>query len=114
MQIGDQVCKFISTSGDQVSLTNSTSYGNYNNSTVEGHGSKQVTGYSESWKVNNIYDIAGNCWEWTQEAKETNNRAYRGGTYGGNGDNNAVTYRGRNVPTYTYDRLSSRPTLYIK
>ena len=43
----DQVCKFITTSGDKVSLTNSTSYGNYSNSSgnanVSGKGSKQVT-----------------------------------------------------------------------
>ena len=81
----DQVCKFINTSGDKVSLTNSTSYGNYSNSSgnanVSGKGSKQVTGYSDYWKANNIYDIAGNCYEWTQEANYTDDRAIRGGYY---------------------------------
>ena len=90
----DQVCNFIHSSGDQVSLTNSASYGNYSNSTVSGHGSKQVTGYSDSWKTNNIYDLAGNCYEWTQEADKTNGRAIRGGNCGNRGDDCPVTFRG--------------------
>ena len=88
----DQVCRFISTykEGNETktrSLTDSTTYGNYNNSSgnakvvVDGqnkYGNKQVTGFSEYWKTNNIYDLAGNCWEWTQEAYFTSIRAFRG------------------------------------
>lgn len=59
----------------------SSSWGNYNNSTenakVEGAGSKQNTGFSEYWKANNIYDLAGNCYEWTQEAYSTYYRVIR-------------------------------------
>ena len=110
----DQVCKFINTSGDKVSLTNSTSYGNYKNSTVAGHGSKKVTGYSESWKANNIYDLAGNCLEWTQEAYSTDFRAGRGGSYYYNGDGSPVACRGYDYPTYTNNGVSSRPVLYLK
>ena len=29
-------------------------------------------------KVKNIYDMAGNVWEWTMESSSSNNRAYRG------------------------------------
>ena len=68
----DQVCRFISNFGQKVDLNVSTTYGNYKNSTgaadITGKGKRQNTGYSEYWKVNNIYDIAGNCWELTQEA----------------------------------------------
>ena len=111
----DQICKFISTSGDQVSITDSTSYGNYSNSTVEGHGSKRVTGYSESWKANNIYDIAGNCYEWTQEAVGTDDRAYRGGYYYSYGGDSPVTDRNLYNPAYSsYGGVSSRPVLYLK
>ena len=57
---------------------NSSSWGNYSNSTgnadVDGAGSKQDTGFSEYWKANNIYDLAGNCIEWTTEAESTNVR----------------------------------------
>lgn len=80
----DQVCRFISTFGDNKvnSLDNSTKYGNYSNSdnpaNVTGAGSKQLTGYSEYWKTNNIYDLAGNCQEWTQEATGGTNRIVRG------------------------------------
>ena len=59
----------------------SSSWGNYNNSSgnadIDGAGSKQDTGYSEYWKAYNIYDLAGNCREWTQEARSTNNRVTR-------------------------------------
>ena len=83
----DQVCRFISTykEGNETktrSLTNSITYGNYSNSdtpaNVTGAGGKQSTGFSEYWKTNNIYDLAGNCWEWTQEAYRTLVRANRG------------------------------------
>ena len=86
----DLACDFISKKGEQKSITNSTAWGNYYDSTgnaavmdgeTKKYGSKQVTGYSEYWKANNIYDIAGNCWEWTQEADNTSSRARRGGSY---------------------------------
>ena len=48
-------------------------------SSIKKYGSKQVTGYSEHWKANNIYDLAGNCYEWTQEVCDINYRAFRGG-----------------------------------
>ena len=83
----DLACDFISKKGEQKNITNSTEWGNYSDSTgnaavmdgeTQKYGSKQVTGYSEYWKANNIYDLAGNCTEWTQEANDTNYRASRG------------------------------------
>jgi len=66
----DTILKWFQNKGVNVS-SDSSSWGNYNNSTapanVAGYGIKQLTGYSEYWKVNNIYDIAGNTWEWTNE-----------------------------------------------
>ena len=65
--------------------TNSCSWGNYSNSTGDasidsGGFNSKPTGKSEYWKANNIYDLAGNVWEWTQEKYSTNNiRAARGG-----------------------------------
>ena len=66
------------------------------------------------WKANNIYDIAGNCWEWTQEANGAVYRAYRGGSYGYSGGGSPVTYRGNNIPANTSSSISSRPQLYVK
>lgn len=70
----DQVCRFISTLGDNKvsSLEDSTSYGNYSEHT------DYKTGTRNNCITNNIYDIAGNYWEWTQEAYDTCFRAYRG------------------------------------
>ena len=65
--------------------TNSHSWGNYWTSTGDAatnSGSKQNTGKSEYWKANNIYDLAGNVREWTQEKYSTGtDRADRGGSY---------------------------------
>ena len=119
----DQVCKFINTSGDKVSLTDSRTYGNYSNSQAPANtenyesGKKKNTGSNEAWKANNIYDLAGNCQEWTQEASYAYSRASRGGGYNHYGNGRPVAYRdGGNVgPTNTNDDfLSSRPVLYIK
>ena len=98
----DLACDFISKKGEQKSITNSTTWGNYPDSTgnaavmdgeTKKYGSKQVTGYSEYWKANNIYDLAGNCYEWTQDANNTNNRASRGVDCYTNASNNRVSRR---------------------
>ena len=103
----DLACDFISKKGEQKNITNSTEWGNYSDSTgnaavmdgeTQKYGSKQVTGYSEYWKANNIYDLAGNCTEWTQEANDTNYRASRGDDCNYNGPassrdvSNAIIY----------------------
>lgn len=76
-------------------------------------GTKQNTGYSESWKANNIYDFAGNCYEFIQEANGTNFRALRGGYYDGNGSGYPASSRGGSIPTSTDSYNGSRPTLYL-
>ena len=81
--------------------TNSCSWGNCNNSTGDAaidSASKQTTGKSEYWKVNNIYDLAGNIFELTQEKYSTSSTstqyyAIRGGRYNGNGDYVPVAFR---------------------
>lgn len=78
----DQICRFISKYGDKVDLDDSTSYGNFRDSTkstdINGQNNfNNTTGRSENWKVNNIYDFAGNCNEWTQEGYSVN-RVLRG------------------------------------
>ena len=60
--------------GDEEKVdTDSSSWGNYNSGN-----SAKAAGYSETWKANNIYDLAGNCWEWVQEASGTDTRVLRG------------------------------------
>ncbi len=55
----DATCKWLATS--KFDITDSSKWGNYSNNTADGHGTEQNTGFSESWKANNIYDFAGNC-----------------------------------------------------
>ena len=115
----DATCDFIATKGETKSITDSKTWGNYDNSDGDAavketkedgteedkYGSKQITGYSEYWKANNIYDIAGNCNEWTQEANESNLRAYRGGCYSVSGFSYPASCRhGAGYPTSNSDR----------
>ena len=62
--------------------TDSSNWGNYKNSVGDaknGSYSCQNTGFSEYWKANNLYDIAGNLYEWNQEIYSTGtNRTNRG------------------------------------
>ena len=97
---------------DEVNKDSSTwgNYNNYNaaNNYTEGTagyeknaGSPQNTGSSENWKANNIYDLAGNCYEWTQEASNTNHRAVRGGYYSYNGSDSPASRRINGIPAYS-------------
>ena len=107
----DATCNWLNNSG--FNIFNSSSWGNYSTNDATGHGSKQNTGFSESWKANNIYDFAGNCYELTQEAYSTRYRACRGGLYDSNGSNTPVSYRVGGNPTNTFSFYGSRPTLYL-
>ena len=110
----DLVCDFISKKGEQKSITNSNTWGNYKDSTgnaavmdgeTKKNGSKQVTGYSEYWKANNIYDIAGNCWEWTREANVASHRAFRGGGYDYGASSNPASLRSFDFASSSYSSL---------
>ena len=119
----DLACDFISKKGEQKSITNSNTWGNYAdstgkaavmNGTTKMYGNKQVTGFSEYWKANNIYDLAGNCWEWTQGADNTGYRVGRGGRCGRNGSGYPASDRVNGSANNGGDSTCSRPTLIIK
>ena len=62
----------------------STGKGNYNGT----NGNKPIaTGSIETYAVNNIYDMAGNVFDWTIEVFSVDSRVDRGGSYGNNGTN---------------------------
>ena len=115
----DEVMSWLIATGDKTESQvneNSADWGNYYNSTGEAatnSGSKQTAGKNESWKANNIYDLAGNCYEWTQEAYNSDDRVYRGGSYEGSGSFIPASNR-YNGPGDSNSRYSSRPALYIK
>ena len=81
----------------------------------------KTTAISEDVKKKNLYDIAGNLWEWTQEIayiKDGSNESYvmRGGSY-----QNVVSSNGRVAYSRSYDPVTRtntyygfRPVLYIK
>ena len=123
----DVTCKWLSEHGydinDSSSWGNHSDYNTKNNYTEgnekyeAGAGEKQKTGSSENWKANNIYDLAGNCWEWTQEAVSTDGRAVRGGGYDDIGSGVPASnrsYDGSPDDSSNSNGIASRASLYIK
>ena len=51
------------------------------NSKDKGWYEQETTTKTGYYKINNIYDLAGNVSEWTMESYDTNIRIYRGGVY---------------------------------
>ena len=60
--------------------SDSTAWGNYSDDTFSEGARGNYTGVWEEAKTNNIYDLAGNNWEWTQE-RCGSNYVMRGGGY---------------------------------
>ena len=86
---------------------NSTGKGNYGNSSL------LATGSNESYAVNNIYDMAGNVWDWTIEAYDTGLRVTRGGVYFLDASTYPASYRDGSAPTNSYGLFSGRLALYM-
>ena len=107
----DAVMRWMYNSGDEEKKTytyDSTGKENYS-------GAKKATGSNDAYAVNNIYDMAGNVWEWTIEAYVTNVRVDRGGDYNGAASGNAASVRNYiNYPTFSKSNDGSRLALYVK
>ena len=77
-----------------------------------------TTAMSEDVKKKNIYDVAGNLWEWTQEASYPNNKSesymLHGGSFKNSFSVNPACYRGYGAATGTHTTRGFRPALYIK
>ena len=106
-------------------MKDSTTWGNYNDATfnyiaanaetplmtetkAQSTNTRIPAGSAEYTKANNVYDMAGNVWDWTTEAYSTVYRFGRGGYYGYNGNYTPVSTRGRDFPGINdvYMRLS--------
>lgn len=140
----DAMMKFIAGSDDTV-VTAST-WGNYTNGNVtyptnkgryagvdSGNGTMtsaftkidgtyhygiKTTAISEDIKKKNLYDVAGNLWEWTQEASYPNNTVesymLRGGSFHNSYSGDPACYRAYDTATRTDTTCGFRPALYIK
>ena len=105
--------------------SNSTSWANYGKATFEytnssgsvvtknsGSYVRIPAGSTDYTKANNIYDLAGNVYDWTMEANSSYDRVMRGGYY----YKNSNTARGRvnAYPTSSSYDVGCRSALYIK
>ncbi len=134
----DETLRFVK--DDEHNVTDSTNWGNYTNATfkftekyctapgaaiptyTEGTNIDKpentswllTTGASERNKAKNIYDLAGNVREWTQESSSTSNRVSRGGSYERDGYYGNASYRFAGSMDSTGSSIGFRPALYIK
>ena len=80
----------------------------------DGNGILVTTGTSETNKVMNIYDIAGNVDEWTLESpsSDINQCASRGGSYFDTGSNNPAALRVGSDSVLSINRIGFRVSLF--
>ena len=74
-----------------------------------------TTGATSINSTLNIYDLAGNVWEWTLEQYTSNSGspcAIRGGSYYSNGDDHPASYHGGYSTTGSSDDVGFRPALW--
>ena len=71
------------------------------------------TGVTEYTKKNNIYDLAGNCWEWTTESLSSSDRVYRGGDCDDVGFDHPAYRRFDYSADYSDFCISFRSALYV-
>ena len=84
-------------------IQDSTEMGNYS-------GTLKTTG---QYAIKNIYDLAGNAWEWTMEKYSLHTRVLRGGNYDYNGSSNPDSRRYYDYPDSSISINSARAVLYL-
>ena len=140
----DLVCKFLENKSSLTTAninSDSSSWGIYSNISrrINSDKAKQSTDYGSSWtsitekkaentrvllttgaseETNkmNIYDFAGNEWEWTLENSSDSSYpcTYRGGYYFDSGSILPASYRNGSGTTYSDHSIGFHPTLYVK
>ena len=139
----DLVCKYLEVKGKLATAninSDSNEWGNYSNvgRTISSSKAKQTTNNGSTWTTitgtkpessvllttgaseetnkMNIYDFAGNEWEWALEhATSISNYpcSFRGSSYDSSGYEYPASHRGSFSTTYASSYIGFRPTLYV-
>ena len=139
----DLVCKFLEVKGKLTTAninSDSSTWGNYSNVTriISSDKAKQSTDYGNTWTAitgtkpasivllttgasdetnkMNLYDFAGNEYEWTLEHATSNSNspcAVRGGYYGSPASSSPASYRGNGGTTDASIYFGFRSALYV-
>ena len=108
----DTTCNWLRNTG--INIDNSVNYGNYQNSS---NGTRKVveTASNERWQTNNIFDMAGNVWEYTTEEIGDHEKHHigRGGAHWNNGDEYPISSRAQASDESNLD-VGFRVVLYLK
>ena len=130
----DETMKWLIDTGEKTYAEvgkDSTSWGNYRNNsftyytnTSKSTATKSANSYTripsgayEGANANNVFDLAGNVWDWTLESDGSGtgySRYWRGGVCANNGSNYPAASSNSNGPIFSYDYGGLRCALYIK
>lgn len=108
----DSICNWMRNTG--INIDDSTSYGNYQNSS-DGLNRILETGSNGRWKANNIYDMAGNAWEYTTEEYGRHEKYHigRGGGYWNYGNLYPISTRATSEDSSDLN-IGFRVVMYLK
>ena len=90
---------------------NFTGYAKISDGQAVYNSSLRTTG---NYAFKNVYDMAGNLWEWTMEAGPDNTRVCRGASYTSSSNKYGASSRTPINPVSMYANFGFRPSLYIK
>lgn len=97
-------------------IIDSTDMGNYGIENTPGQTTNGKIKLTGQYQVKNIYDLAGNVYEWTMEAYGIDKRLYRGGAFNGGGlgfPASTRNYSEAGGPNFSRDVVGFRVSLYI-
>ena len=112
---GNDASGYANYNSDRVYVSN----GKKNNGTIiivkeRGKTITLQTGQTSYTKIKNIYDLAGNVYDWTQEAYLNGSRVIRGSSCANSYRDSTYAERRSNYSATTSNSATSRPQLYIK